>query len=416
MPYSVLEPSYYSRFACLADACQYSCCEKWGITFSKSNYDTLRSKHLPPAMREVLRRAIRRTGGEAEGHYAEIVLDQNLACPLLRDGLCSLQKTCGERYLPDICRSYPRLKMLINDTLVRCCGNSCEAVLALLLEEKQGLVLSSRPATANEAHECGRMGCYLADHPMRPYLEPVIITFLTIMQNRAYTLPQRMLLVGMAARSLETIMGSDHVEDTVGWITKHAPMASGDAYAQQLPAQVNSLALGTQNCLANLNKLRVGEGVTTALDINELAERLRAKINISINMAEEKPSNLIETELDLPYLQRLAAHLDELLAEHPRFMENLMVNHMMGRFFPFSAAYGANPYDSYMALCNDYAMFRLAMMAYAGESGDMSDAMRGILLAARLVEHSSKPQKLMVQWLHDNQTDTLAHMAYLMGV
>ena len=49
------------------------------------------------------------------------------------DGLCMLQKECGESAITEVCRVYPRSYKSENGLLNACCSGSCEAVVELLL-------------------------------------------------------------------------------------------------------------------------------------------------------------------------------------------------------------------------------------------------------------------------------------------
>lgn len=53
------------------------------------------------------------------------------------DGLCMLHKECGEDVLPEICRVYPRSMKREGGVNQACCSSSCEAVIEILMDEKQ---------------------------------------------------------------------------------------------------------------------------------------------------------------------------------------------------------------------------------------------------------------------------------------
>lgn len=94
-------PKYYSRFKCIADKCEHSCCVGWEIDID--------SKSL--AMYKGL-----------EGGYGEVIKDSIVyydtphfrlglhdRCPHLNErGLCKIITHLGEDYLCDICREHPR--------------------------------------------------------------------------------------------------------------------------------------------------------------------------------------------------------------------------------------------------------------------------------------------------------------------
>ena len=72
--------------------------------------------------------------------YADIVFEEgNSYCPFL-DGerLCRLQRELGAEALGSVCRTFPRVKYIINGVYYRGLSLTCEAAAAITLSKKDG--------------------------------------------------------------------------------------------------------------------------------------------------------------------------------------------------------------------------------------------------------------------------------------
>ncbi|MBQ7337554.1 MAG: flagellin lysine-N-methylase [Clostridia bacterium] len=120
-------PTYYKKFACIADRCRHTCCAGWEIDIDP---DTLRSyARLTDGYGKVIASSI---DPEGTPHFR---LCEGERCPHLdAGGLCCIIKTLGEEYLCDICREHPRF---YHDT-----AKGKEVGLGMACEEACRLILS----------------------------------------------------------------------------------------------------------------------------------------------------------------------------------------------------------------------------------------------------------------------------------
>ncbi len=121
-------PSYYKKFACIADRCRHSCCIGWEIDVDAATMEKY------AAVTEEYGQTVRESiVAEEEPHFA---LDECERCPHLDGrGLCKIITALGEGYLCDICREHPRF---YNDT-----PYGKEVGLGMACEEACRLILSS---------------------------------------------------------------------------------------------------------------------------------------------------------------------------------------------------------------------------------------------------------------------------------
>lgn len=398
----LMEPSYYESFACLCDKCRNTCCKDWDIDFDKNDYDKLRSKRLPSDMQQKLRECIRRNKNSGEEKkYAIIRFDSKGNCPLINDeGFCSLQLTCGHETLPLICQSYPRNLVHFSGLLMRSCNNSCEETLKLLWEQREGLRFVRR--TLNEREEKELLASKYLQEVLKSgyYAQHDIIRTLciAILQNRSYALPDRLLLLGFALKDLDA--HSEESEYIPAWLRKYALLAEGDSQREMLESLPSNYDAAVLNAISNL---------LSVLAVTRDKMRYFATVfgNLGIVCEDEKISYINQNWLDA------SARLDKILADSPLFMESLIINHMLVMCTPFSSN---GIYSDYLALCNSYAMLRFAMVGFAAEGAGREDIFDGIVYMSRMLQHNSFVRNYCLSRLQDTETNTVAHMVFLLSI
>ena len=132
-------PEYYKHFLCKCGKCRNTCCGGWGISLTMSEYYRLIGLDCSSELRQKLDCAFYRSDNPSPERFALINRRFDGKFPLQReDGLCGIQKECGEDVISSVCRYYPRS---IKNTAPPecCCSSSCEAVIELLLKIKTPL-------------------------------------------------------------------------------------------------------------------------------------------------------------------------------------------------------------------------------------------------------------------------------------
>ena len=120
----LIQPNLAYRFTCLAGECPSTCCRDWNILWHKNEVDKLASI----GERKLTDKISYSFSGE--GAYRSICFNDNGVCPFLTDsGLCEIHKNYGEEYLPYVCREYPRITRVCDNTVLRSCRTSCYSVM-----------------------------------------------------------------------------------------------------------------------------------------------------------------------------------------------------------------------------------------------------------------------------------------------
>jgi len=392
-----LTPTYYKEFHCLADKCRDSCCLGWSVTFSKKDYLRLRRLDAPEAFKERLDNTVKRmrnTNKTGSANYAEFRLDKNGCCPLLDDdSLCSLQKTCGEEALPFVCTSFPRIQRYTPAAKESCMTLGCEGVLKLLWDMTGGVEFIEEELDKQQTKNV-----LMNESSPARWFEPIRSLCIDILQNRDITLPQRMLLLGVALQKLSEVECT--APEVEKWLQKYALFAKGDAAREGLDTlKSDQFMFLTQNI-----------SVAYKLRVNLWARTLLEGAGASISIQDSSLNCTVGTE---KYQARKQA-LQDAFGDIGYFFENIMVAAVLHLNFP-NLNNTEELWKSYVNLCNLYSFFRFAAVTGCGDPPSKDELIHVLVMASRSLMHNSTRQAQLRDDFFRHDSATLAHMAILVG-
>ncbi|MBQ1906977.1 MAG: flagellin lysine-N-methylase [Firmicutes bacterium] len=125
---TLVAPSYYRQFKCIAQRCRHSCCRGWEIDIDPVSLERFKALGV---------------SGISEGpDTPHFVLTEGGDCPHLRsDGLCELIIRHGEGVLCDICRDHPRFRSFWTGRVEIGLGLSCEEAARMILGQVEPMRL-----------------------------------------------------------------------------------------------------------------------------------------------------------------------------------------------------------------------------------------------------------------------------------
>ena len=187
-----LVPDYFKHFSCKMGACRSACCQGWPISITMKNYFTLLGLDCGAELRDRLDRSMHMVDRPTEDEYAQFSMRWDGECALrLPDGRCSLHAELGPELLSDVCDLYPRGIRTKPSNECSCAG-SCEAVLELLIRQKEPMTFSVEP----HALRMPRPEKRLAKFETLGRETEIRLFFIRVMQERSYSLPQRLAKLG----------------------------------------------------------------------------------------------------------------------------------------------------------------------------------------------------------------------------
>lgn len=131
-----LVPDYFGLFKCKCGECRNACCKGWKIAITEEEYFRMIGMDCSETLHQRIESALVKIEFGTPDKFAYIVPDWRGQCRMLGDdGLCMLQKECGEKAIPETCRVYPRSLKKTNGGYKAVLSASCEAVVEILLSK-----------------------------------------------------------------------------------------------------------------------------------------------------------------------------------------------------------------------------------------------------------------------------------------
>lgn len=367
---TVRMPAYLTRFACIGPACEDTCCSGYAVNVDAESYRRL--KALPMAgdgdPGATLRRHLRRQPPEArtEATFAVIELLSNGCCPLLTaERLCGLQSAFGEGLLPNACATYPRTFVQVDDAIQLAATLACPEVarLALLAPDALTQVESSAPVrvrpTTSRTYRLAPAS--LAPDDPRHHFRLIQEMVVQLLCRRDLDLERRLIVLGLSLERADA--RGDASSDQVRAAFEITP-AAVDAVRRRALARPGRRRRGLLLLLDLLG--RELEGRQLSARYRGCLDRLEAVLQIEVG---GRPADLDESVRALAAARR--AFYDPYVGEHPHVLENLLVNTVLARAFPFGG--DRPPLEEYALFVVRFVLIRLYLIGAAAFAGGLDD-------------------------------------------
>ena len=121
---ALLHTALVSKFQCLGEACEDTCCQNWSMQVDE---ETL------AAYRERTPELLHAVETEADGTHVMKRDPATRYCVKMENGLCGIHKKYGESMLGDACHFYPRVTRALGAKHLMTATPSCPEVVRLML-------------------------------------------------------------------------------------------------------------------------------------------------------------------------------------------------------------------------------------------------------------------------------------------
>ena len=404
----ILVPQYMHDFKCTGSACEDSCCVGWKVDIDHETYKKykkIRDEELTPLCEKYVTR--NRTVSHSEARYAKVKLLKGSKCPFLDDKMmCRMQLKRGEDYLSDVCATYPRVVHIVNGVLERSATVSCPEVARLALLNTEGIEFDEVEESADirniikasiNTHELK-----LNNKPQK-YLWELRIFTITVLQDRNYSLHQRVTILGMFYQKLQECISSERVSDITGLIASYTNLMQDGSLRESLsdiPVQ-NYIQM---KLLKEIADRRYFMGVNSKRYLECFTEFLSG-VGYTAGAQVE--------EIGKQYQNACKEYYEPFMKEHEYILENYLVNHVFKNLFPFTGE--KSLFDSYMVLDLHYSLIKMHLIGMAGFHKGLTVelVLKLIQSFAKTVEHNSKFLKGIGELMRQNGFNTMAYMAIL---
>lgn len=403
----VLQPDYMKNFKCIGENCEDSCCVGWNIDIDKATYFKYKKVQLEELKYSLDKMVNRKHNQKSDASYAKVKMEADGRCPFLSEqNLCKIQGTLGETYLSDTCSLFPRLLYVIDKKYERSATMSCPEIARLALLSPNGICFEQIEENAEIKVQVNgffdTVGHQYLNRSER-YFWDIRIFSLSLLQNRNYTIGERLIILGMVYKKIEELHINKQTADipmTLGNMDKIVHDGILKEELERVPANIQiQMRLAMELTNKNLQK-----GITSIRYIKFLEEALAGidcidKVNYEI-MIEKYQHNY--KEYFTPYIN-----------EKEFILENYLVNEYFREQMPFGSF--RSIWDSYILLCVLYGMIKLHLIGMAGyHKGLNDDLVLGFIQSfSKVVMHNKNYIQGIIRLVKENGYDSLAYMAML---
>ena len=421
----LVRPQYAEHFRCIGSDCEDTCCQGWSVPIDKAAFDKYQSLPASP-LRTLIDTNIQiapvaaqpvKADAPKTPVFAKIRMTANNQCPMLsEEHLCRIQTECGESFLSHTCATYPRIVNSVDGERDVSLTLSCPeaARLVLLAPDLLGLLAprlntpDSMPAGQGSAPS---IAAEIAFKP-RAHFWAIRASVLALIGNRSYPLWQRLFLLGVFCRRLDSI--------AKGELARTVPDFLRDFEA----------AVASGSLLAAMETLPVDR--SAQLDIVlQLAGMLLHRSNVLPRFVEciqaftAGIGNGPKATLESLTAQYAVAHdrsYAPFFERHPHILENYLINTALRCHFPFGKSgseVGAIPNSTreFALLTAQFALMKGLLIGVAGhhrEAFSVAHVVHTVQAASKHFEHHPEFLNQAHTLLMENQMDGARGLAILL--
>jgi len=423
-------PGFFVDFQCMADACDNDCCRGWRIDIDKNTFNKYKQCQDTDIGEELRKKVLRVKNTENENQYGKIEMNDEGDCPFLNvRGLCSIQLKFGEEMLSNTCRRYPRVINSVDGVPEITAQLSCPTVArAALLPSKpmsfsfmdmnqlwqvQNIFNSSeyliKPENFNKSENSNS-----PERSIKPAhsnkLENTIMPELhftelrkfgiSVLQNRAYTVPERLILLGMF---FELISGKESNKNIIGLIQatkiQHANIP-------ETKKQLESIGAVPELQLNLLNLISSHKRIDSFFKYRNVYQKVMSGLGITDD--DTFNDRILEN-----FIFGTKTYFKPFMAEQSHVIENVLVHEYFKMMMPFGSFQSV--WDSYIYLMMIYGLIKFYTIGIAckQESLNTEDILLIVQLIAGEILHNRQLIDQVNVTLRKNGLHTLAYMAVI---
>lgn len=397
----VLVPTYFKDFRCIGASCEDTCCKGWDVFVDKNAYKKYK-KSNSVKLKTLFDKNIKRykKSKNDDFSYAKIVMEEGKRCPFLNDNsLCDIFIECGEDYLCNTCRYYPRLFSKIYDFAEIGLTTSCPEVARLALSNKNKMEFEMIDIYIEKNIKID-FSLDIYNNAQRKLFWSLRNFSIDLMQNREYELDERLSILGIAISSLSNMMKNREYDNIESRILAYKTMIDSMEFKERLKElylrkDVQLLVL------KEISQLRVDQG-----DDRKYNEYFETSLDV-LQYGEDNKENLKN------YIDAYENYYKKFMDDNTYILENYLVNNMFITKFPYSGLKNINLFENFMFLIIKYFIIKFNLVClskYYGDEFDEDKAIKIIQGISKYVDHSDIFIQRTIDILKSNNLTTPAHM------
>lgn len=408
-----LKFSIYDEFACTGPECEDTCCQHWRILLTKREYLNFKKMDCSPELRAAMDSAFKRIKTGDDFHYAQVQFREDGTCPLLgEDRLCMLQKEKGASALTIVCSAFPRNWKHIGTDVVACTLTpTCYHVIDLLMKHPEGLALieeeyDGKNKWINRKQWTG--GTPLpTSAKIYPYIWQIKTAQLDILQNRDFTIAERLLILGYYTKK-----AAEYLESSPEKIEQLGAMMLDKELCRKLADSLKPTQTDTEAAAKSVDILfKLTEYTRRNLPKSHTADLLKPIAETIDMQYEATEGDTYNTHWNTNAYIKNCEIYSKIEKERPYITENLLATLAFSSF----SKDGEELWSDYFSLAVLYNFLKMGTAAFLPENYTDKDLAMAITNIVKTLLNAGLAMAVALQDFISNDTNSLPYVAFLIG-
>ena len=347
-------PTYLSKFKCIADKCEDTCCNGFDVPIDKNTYlkyENVKDRSLRESLMNNVKKNEKSTSDVDFGY-----INATCSCPFLtQTGTCGVQEALGELALSSTCSKYPKHISIIDKKAEKWATLSCPEIARLALLDKNGMKFEEIEEPVDVERDMANFQLQTNTLPMTHYFYDLREFTIEILQDRTFNLDVRISILDAFYKEMNNVVEKGE-EDKI-------PTLIAD-FRRYKTFSISEEEFNLGLFLDTLLKLQEQSTFVSRYEqtVNEMVQGFHKEVN---------PIGL------------------EFIDQHAYILENYLVHYVFQKLFPFS--YGENVYESFKMLELHYNLLQIHILGVGSYLEEMNEptVIRIIQSFVKEAEHNS---------------------------
>ncbi len=399
-----VQPEYVKKFQCDGTKCDSKCCQGWQIDIDRETYRKYAAIE-DTAFRKMVLSKLR--WNEASKSYRMEM--KGTACPMLRENrLCTIQKRMGEEYLSNTCSEFPRRSYLFEGIVERSLSMVCPVASRLALLETEPMALEQVTLKTSRSGQFFRRP--VEEMPARAYLFSLQAGGISILQDRRFSLNQRLMALGFFLDRADELIAAEKGRE----IDRLAEYYRSEDFLTEMEAMQKIVFFEPKDYLRMMFGLLDALFQPAIVYFSEKQRNFAQYIPQAFGMTDQ-PKAL--PELLKLYKRHIGSFERLIIGPWQHVLENYLVHEFFANFYPCRIPGSLmHNYFLFLTLYKFFEFDLICMTAVMGNEIQVKDILELIERMANRTDHASLYQEIVLGYLQDLEQDPVKLMGRLLDI
>lgn len=407
MKKTFLVPEYFLNFNCIGPNCEDTCCKGWNIYIDEDTYkkySAISSSKTDIGIK--FKNSIKKINHTNTRNYAQFKLDNKGNCKFLSENLlCEIHSKLGGSFLCDTCKYYPRMYSTLNEYAEAHLTLSCPEAARQALLNENGISFYEQEISFFEKLPKSTHSINFDNSLLEYYFFDIRIFTIKLLQNRNYSIEERLGILGIVFDYLETHKDSNI--NIVEVLNSYQINIDNDIYKDLFKPlkyddikdiQLKYLIIAQKNIIKKIVK----SNRPYFIEFEKFLEGSKLSSNSDIN-------DIFQT-----YQYNTENYYVDFLNKYDYILENYLVDLVFKSKFPLNDS--TTPLDSYLNLIVHFSIVRteiIGLLGYYKTDLDLNGIIYLIQGITTMINHNSEFHENMIKSFIDNGINNIPALMLL---